>query len=1482
MSDDQDNNNTDNQANTAAVIDGAVIGTGAADDMQPGYTDANGDQIDGADGVDDTILALAGDDTVDAGEGNDTVYGGSGADSLDGGAGDDTLYGDSSGLGSGAISREALKWSEVPDPNGADPVDNGDDLAGGFTINTGTVNVSFNVLSQTPGSATEFADNAQNVDGIESAPDSSLFSDHDLSDGASEYELLFDRGLENMEFRINDIDNDSNVSVFAFDANGDAVEVSLTGGSSLTLLDSDGINGIDTAESKGGNGLDTSEQYSLLVQIEGPVSRLVIQHSQDGNSDSGVNITDIYFDAPITDDGEGGGDVLNGGDGADLIYGEDGDDTFTGGEGADTMFGGDDADTFLGGTAGDVIDGGDGGDDNDTLDLTGQGDVSVIYTSQDKEDGYVFLNEFGEYVEFTEIENILIDGSPSPDGIVEGTFDGDIIDDLYDGDPDGDFVDNGDNIFPGGDPDSDIIVGKSGDDTVEAGADRDLIFAGEGNDNVDGGAGDDTAFGGEGDDYVDGADGDDVVYGEEGFDSLYGGDGADFLSGGLDNDEVTGGAGNDTLEGNEGVDLVEGGTGDDLISGGKGDDVLDAGGGNDTVLGGKGNDDIAGNPGDDLLSGGDGDDTIQANDGDDTVIGGSGNDLIATGPGEDSVLAGDDRDTIIVVGQNDQFVNGGEGGDDFDTLQVVGNAEVEFDSGNPENGVVYYLDDNDVRTGVTITFINIENVVIVDTSDLDGVVEGTAGDDLIDATYQGDPEGDVIDNFDALDNFLDEPADSTVPSGFFEFLGGPPRGDNRDAVDAGDGDDTVLSGDGDDIVHGGDGNDSIDGGIGFDDLAGDEGEDTILGGFGNDKLFGGADNDVLDGGSQGDTLFGNEGDDLLIGGDDADVLFGNEDNDTIEGGNGGDTIDGGDGDDSILGGLGDDIIATGDGSNFVDAGLGKNQVIAGDGNDTLLGGVGNDSIEGGGGNDSIVGGGGDDTLIGGTGQDTIDAGGGSDLIIGGDPSLTGVASVGQTPDSIDGGAGDDTLDGGSGSDTINGQDDNDEIYGGIDGDLLTGGDGTDTIFGDSDFGGVVSSDISDALNLEPGDDTILGGDDDDFLYGQDDNDSIEGGDGADFIVGGVSGDTLIGGADNDTIFGGDTGSIGNSLEPLREDGLGDSIDGGDGNDSITGSDFDDTIEGGADSDILRGGLGADSIDGGSENDNIVGNEGNDTLDGGAGADIISGAEDADLIIVNSAAEGTGDAVFGGEFGVDQDTLDLSGVGTRGVDWRLTDLQTDSDGNGLDGKVEFLDSQGGVTGSLVFENIEIVCFTPGTRIATPQGERLVETLREGDRVITRDNGIQEIRWIGQRTVTGPELRRAGHIQPILVRAGSLGNDLPERDMLLSRNHRVLVANEKTAFYFDDREVLVSSKHLTGLEGVDEVEVNMVTYIHFMFDQHEVVLSDGAWTESFQPGDYSLDGLGNAQRTEIFELFPELKTEGGLKDYPAARRALKKHEARTLFE
>ncbi|WP_254796945.1 Hint domain-containing protein [Sulfitobacter albidus] len=169
---------------------------------------------------------------------------------------------------------------------------------------------------------------------------------------------------------------------------------------------------------------------------------------------------------------------------------------------------------------------------------------------------------------------------------------------------------------------------------------------------------------------------------------------------------------------------------------------------------------------------------------------------------------------------------------------------------------------------------------------------------------------------------------------------------------------------------------------------------------------------------------------------------------------------------------------------------------------------------------------------------------------------------------------------------------------------------------------------------------------------------------------------------------------------------------------------------------------------------------------------------------------------------------------------------------------------------------------------------------GDRVITRDNGMQVIRWVGKRDMPGEELAAKEHLRPVLIQQGALGNGLPERDMMVSPQHRVLVANDKTALYFEEREVLVAAKHLTDMEGIDVVEVSQTTYIHIMFDRHEVVLSDGTWTESFQPGDMSLAGVGDASREEILELFPELATQEGIDAYASARKSLKKHEAKLI--
>jgi hypothetical protein len=404
-------------------------------------------------------------------------------------------------------------------------------------------------------------------------------------------------------------------------------------------------------------------------------------------------------------------------------------------------------------------------------------------------------------------------------------------------------------------------------------------------------------------------------------------------------------------------------------------------------------------------------------------------------------------------------------------------------------------------------------------------------------------------------------------------------------------------------------------------------------------------------------------------------------------------------------------------------------------------------------------------------------------------------------------------------------------------DLVLAGAGDDT---------VIAGLGNDEVFGEIGDDVIDGGADDDTLIGGKGDDTITGGSGNDWIDGGIGDDVIDGGADADTILGG-----------VGED----TITGGAGNDVIRGDTGEDVIDGGSGADTILAGAGEDIVTGGSGNDVIIGGDGADTLLGRDDRDIFVGATD-------------GDFIDGGEGGEDFDILDLRGSGPLEVI-----LDADNPENGL---VNFFDGDRNVTGTATFRNIEkiVPCFTPGILIATPEGERRVETLRVGDKIVTRDNGLQEIRWIGHKQMDWPAFAASPHLKPILIQQGALGNGLPERDMMVSPNHRMLVANERTALYFDEHEVLVAAKHLVNHRGVHPIETVGTTYIHFICDRHEVVLANGAWTESFQPGDETLKGMGNSQRAEIFELFPYLKTAIGRKKYGSVRKTLKKFEASLL--
>ncbi|MBO9400838.1 Hint domain-containing protein [Shimia sp. R9_3] len=170
-----------------------------------------------------------------------------------------------------------------------------------------------------------------------------------------------------------------------------------------------------------------------------------------------------------------------------------------------------------------------------------------------------------------------------------------------------------------------------------------------------------------------------------------------------------------------------------------------------------------------------------------------------------------------------------------------------------------------------------------------------------------------------------------------------------------------------------------------------------------------------------------------------------------------------------------------------------------------------------------------------------------------------------------------------------------------------------------------------------------------------------------------------------------------------------------------------------------------------------------------------------------------------------------------------------------------------------------CFTTGTKIVVKGGEKAVEALEVGDEVLTRDNGFQKVRWLGQVSFSGADLKSHPQFRPIRIRRDAFGPGMPHRDMLVSPQHRVLLLGWRAELWCGEREVLAAATHLVNDRTVTVAhDVPAVTYVHVQFDQHEIITSDGLATESFNPGPQSLKALPNASRRELFALFPELKT------------------------
>ncbi len=939
----------------------------------------------------------AGDDTLDGQAGDDHLIGGEGADIISGGAGNDLLIGTGTAatenlLQNGDFSQGLSGWSTF-NPTGGAVVYNNDGTASfnGGNENTFGDSIEQNFFTKAGSTYNVSLDLLENNSGA---------GRHDF-----QIEILDENGVV-LEVQSASVQNELRTAVeFQFTASTDA--------STIRIINTDASN----------------------------------SQSTDGKVDN-VSVVEIVPE-------DLSGDVLNGGDGDDILAGGAGNDQLNGGDGNDTLFAGGGSNTLDGGNGDDVL-------THTTLEqpenLLTNGTFSSGLTGWTVKNptgsaapqvfnGLASFNSgnesnFGDAIEqsFVTMEGRSYSVSLDLFEIGSGNGAHEFQIDVLDGN--GDVVESKTVTIENAEQETvvfefeavsgssllritntDAIRTNGTDGRIDNVSVTELPLAGD--DVFSGGAGDDVLDSGAGDDELHAGTGDDVLLGGTGADILHGDEGNDLLANFLP----------DSAE-----NLIRNG---DFSQGFSGWQVSNPTGSHaPTVLGGQ----ASFNSQDEGRFG----DSIQQN--------------ITTQPGSIYNLSldlfemgsGSGRHTfqIAAIDANGDIIETKTISVENDQQKAV---NLEFTAESDQTTIRIT---NTESTATRKTDGRIDNVTVtqIDRDASDDVFFGGAGDDVL----HGEGGNDTLDGGDGNDILFGGLGDDTLDGR-----------NGQDKIFAGSGDDTINSQffEQGDEIHGEDGNDTIDlsrNGVSHNvdmDLQGRL-DDGVIESLGQTATFTGIENirtgdgnDEIDGDDRGNILEAGAGNDIIDGDGGNDIIDGGADNDVIRGGSGDDVLIGGSGRDEVNGGSGDDtLVATSfeNGSIFsgssgtdtldftgeiraLEINLIDGFVRSGDDIATVF------SIE------KVVGGEADDGIIAETGENAVevDAGAGNDFVqtFGGDDVVRGQdgnddLSTDAGADIVDGGAGNDTLDGGRGTDT------------------LTGGSGADTFFFDLVFGRDTITDFS--------------------------------------------------------------------------------------------------------------------------------------------------------------------------------------------------------------------------------------------------------------------------------------------------------------------------------------------------------------------------------------------------------------------------------------
>jgi hypothetical protein len=170
-----------------------------------------------------------------------------------------------------------------------------------------------------------------------------------------------------------------------------------------------------------------------------------------------------------------------------------------------------------------------------------------------------------------------------------------------------------------------------------------------------------------------------------------------------------------------------------------------------------------------------------------------------------------------------------------------------------------------------------------------------------------------------------------------------------------------------------------------------------------------------------------------------------------------------------------------------------------------------------------------------------------------------------------------------------------------------------------------------------------------------------------------------------------------------------------------------------------------------------------------------------------------------------------------------------------------------------DKIGVVCFAAGTRILTDTGERLVESLMQGDIVLSLDDGKLNacpVKWLGRRRIDLTAHPHPETVAPVRIRRGAFADNMPHTDLLVSPDHAIFV----------DGRLIVARQLINGTTIYQEKNWTSVEYFHVALDSHAILLAEGLPAESYL-------NTGNrgffANSGEPLVLHPDLTDES---DYP----------------